>query len=56
MQLDSQLLVQDQELESKMQVRFDKSEMDDFYNSFEPMDIQSCLDILFEALPLSEAA
>jgi len=56
MKLENQLKTQEQELESKMQVRFDKYEMDEFYDCFEPMDIHACLEILFDAIPLPEAA
>ncbi len=56
MNSENKLKPQDQELESRMQIRFDKSEMDEFYDCFEPMDIHACLDILFDAIPLPEAA
>ena len=56
MKAENQFKPQEQELESKMQVRFDKSEMDEFYNCFEPMDIHACLEALFDAIPLPEAA
>ena len=56
MKLESQLKTQEQELASKMQIRFDKSEMDEFYNCLEPMDIHACLEALFDAIPLPEAA
>ena len=56
MKLENKLKTQEQELESKMQVRFDKYEMDEFYDCFEPMDIHACLEILFDAIPLPEAA
>ena len=43
-------------LEAKMLVRFDKSEMDKFYEHFEPMDIQSCLDNVRKKKSVPEAA
>lgn len=49
-------LARNRDLESKMKVRFDKSEMDEFYECFEPMDIQGFLDILFEPISYPEAA
>ena len=54
--LDNNATTAECNLEDKMQVRFDKVEMEEFYACFEPMDIQSCLDIFSEDIPLSEAA
>tara|TARA_Y100001934_G_C12023431_1_gene617944 strand:- start:185 stop:400 length:216 start_codon:yes stop_codon:yes gene_type:complete len=56
MQQNDQAQKNDQELESKMQIRFDQAELDDFYNCFEPMDIQQCLDEVHNSLTLTNAA
>ena len=54
MQQNDQAQKNDQELESKMQIRFDQSELDDFYNCFEPMDLQGCLDAIDASPPLTD--
>ena len=43
-------------LAASMQVRFDKQEMDSFYERFDAMDIQSCLATLLEEPPCHEPA
>jgi hypothetical protein len=46
----------DATLAASMQIRFDKQEMDSFYDRFDSMDIQSCLDTLLEEVPSPEPA